>query len=158
MRPGPHAGDWLRKFKDLSPAEQERSLDSDPHFKELPQDRQNHLRERLRQFNTLPPDQKQRMVERMEKWDSLSPEQRDHIRSFQDRLRAMPDERRTAVRNAIHALAESSPEDRKRTLGSERFKSSFSDDERNIIQGMMEIEDTPPPPGTQPDGPPRDEP
>lgn len=37
-RPQPrgHAGDWLRRYKDLPPAEQERELQNDPAFRRLP--------------------------------------------------------------------------------------------------------------------------
>src|SRR5512135_2985339 len=54
-RPAGHAGDWLRRYKDLPPAEQERALRNDPGFNRLPPQRQQMLRDRLQHFSNLPP-------------------------------------------------------------------------------------------------------
>ena len=54
-KPPGHAGDWLRRYKDLPPAEQERALQNDPWFHRLPPERQQQLRQRLQNFSTLPP-------------------------------------------------------------------------------------------------------
>ena len=48
--PGPHKGDWLRKYLGLSPSQQEKSLEQDPSFRALPADKQKHLLDRLRTF------------------------------------------------------------------------------------------------------------
>ena len=47
--PGPHRGDWLRKYMALPPQQQERQLQQDPSFRSLPPDKQNHL---LNRFTT----------------------------------------------------------------------------------------------------------
>src|SRR5215472_7206732 len=52
-----HAGDWLRRYKDMPPAEQERALQNDNEFRRLPPDRQQVLRDRLQRFSSLPPQQ-----------------------------------------------------------------------------------------------------
>src|SRR4051812_32457182 len=36
QQPRGHVGDWLRHYKDVPPAEQERELQSDPAFRRLP--------------------------------------------------------------------------------------------------------------------------
>src|SRR6185437_16699796 len=54
--PGPHRGDWLRKYMTLPPHQQEQQLQSDPAFRSLPPDRQNHLLDRLRKFNSQSPE------------------------------------------------------------------------------------------------------
>ena len=60
-----HAGDWLRRYKDLPPDEQERALQSDPAFQKLPPARQELLRQRLQHFSSLPPQQQLQMLNRM---------------------------------------------------------------------------------------------
>src|SRR5215467_10504331 len=72
----PHAGDWLRQYKDLPPAEQERALQNDPWFKRLPPARQQQLRERLQNFSNLPPQRQLRVLNRMDTWEHLTPEQK----------------------------------------------------------------------------------
>jgi len=65
---GGHAGDWLRRYKDLPPAEQEHALQNDPGFRRLPPGQQQQLRQRLQHFSGLPPQQQLRMLNRMETW------------------------------------------------------------------------------------------
>src|SRR6202162_62590 len=45
QQPRGHAGDWLRRYKDLPPAEQEHALESDPAFRRLTPERQQRLRQ-----------------------------------------------------------------------------------------------------------------
>src|SRR5271155_3911508 len=42
-----HAGDWLRRYKGMTPGEQERALQSDPAFRRLSPEHQQVLRQRL---------------------------------------------------------------------------------------------------------------
>src|SRR5882672_9154215 len=79
-RQGHHAGEWLRKYKDLPPDQQQKALENDPQFKSLPADRQQKLRDRLQRFNNLPPKQQQRILDRMETWEHLTPEQKQQAR------------------------------------------------------------------------------
>ncbi|MGD0824251.1 MAG: DUF3106 domain-containing protein [Terriglobales bacterium] len=55
-RPG-HAGNWLRRYKDLPPAQQHRALENDPQFRKLSPQQQARLRSRLQNFSSLPPQQ-----------------------------------------------------------------------------------------------------
>ena len=64
--PGPHNGDWLRKYGQLPPAEQEQKLESDPVFRSLTPDKQQSLLNRLRNFNSLTPSKKKQVLMRME--------------------------------------------------------------------------------------------
>src|SRR5258707_7459538 len=81
--PGPgHAGDWLRRYKNVPPGDQERALQSDPAFRRLPPERQQMLRQRLQHFSGLPPQEQQRMLNRMETWEHLTPEQKQKARQI----------------------------------------------------------------------------
>ena len=46
-----HGGDWLRRYKDVPPAEQERALQNDPAFHRLSPEKQQQLRQRLQHFS-----------------------------------------------------------------------------------------------------------
>ena len=55
-RKGPHNGDWLRNTMRLPPQEQQKRLEQDQHFRQLPRQHQEQLRNRLQTFNSMPPN------------------------------------------------------------------------------------------------------
>lgn len=140
---GPRPGDWLRQFKDVPEDQQERALTNDPAFQRLPSDRQQQLRQRLQRFNNLSPDQKERLLDRMEKFEALPPEQRQRLQGIQERMRQLPDDRQQRLRRAFHQLKGMSAEQRQEYFGSNRFQERFTQEEREILKGLTEIEDSP---------------
>jgi hypothetical protein len=138
QQPQHHAGQWLRRYKDLPPDQQKRALDSDPQFRTLPQQRQQLLRDRLQRFNSLPPQQQQRMLNRMETWEHLTPRQKSEARQVYSRIRELPPDRRNAMQNAINALRAMPPDARQRAIESGRF-SQYSPQEREILNGVSQL-------------------
>ena len=141
-------GDWLRDHKNLPPDQQEKALENDPNFKHLPPDRQAQLKERLRKFNSLPPGQRDRALQRMEYWDKLNPDQRNKVRDANQQLQGLPVERRVMVHKALRHLRQMSPDERKQEFQSEKFRSTFSDQEQTILKNLAEI--NPPPEAENP--------
>ena len=142
--PGQHAGDWLRKYKDVPPAQQQKALESDPQFRNLPPDRQERLKQRLQRFNSLPPERQQRILNRMETWEHLTPEQQQKVRDAFGRFRSLPPDRQSMVRSAVRDLQQMNPEDRQRVLNSDKFKSMFTDNERETLNEMSQLPLAPP--------------
>jgi hypothetical protein len=141
---GGHAGQWLRRYKDMSPEQQRRALESDPQFRRLPPGRQEELRQRLQHFSSRPPAEQQRILNRMETWEHLTPEQKGQARQVYSQMKNLPPQRRQAVQNAIQALRGMPPEARQREIESERFKSQFSPEERSILGGASRLPLAPP--------------
>jgi hypothetical protein len=139
MRQGHHAGEWLRKYKDVPPQQQEKVLENDPEFRRLSPERQQMLRERLQRFNNLPPQQQQRILSRMETWEHLTPEQKQQARQIAGRFQALPPSRRAMLRNAINELREVPPGQREQMIDSERFKSQFTPEERGILHSVDQL-------------------
>ncbi|MGH9557094.1 MAG: DUF3106 domain-containing protein [Terriglobales bacterium] len=156
--PGRHGGDWLRNIHNLPPAEQERALQNDPEFQRLEPEEQARLRERLRKFNSLPPEKRQRMLDRWERFEHLTPEQQARARLLHHRMRELPEERRRMMYRALHHLRDMPPGERERVLASERFRSAFSSEERELLRGMAEIGPPPESADDAPDAPPADAP
>lgn len=79
-QPG-HAGNWLRRYKDLPPAQQRRALENDSQFRRLPPQQRARLQNRLQRFSSLPPRQQERVLNRMETWEHLRQDQigRAHV-------------------------------------------------------------------------------
>ncbi len=134
-----HAGDWLRRYKDLPPADQERALQNDPGFRRLSPDQQQRLRQRLQHFSNLPPQQQLRMLNRMETWEHLTPDQKQQARQTFAQMRQLPPDRQRMVRTAVRDLAAMPPDQRERVIDSERFRGIFSDQERDIIRGAARL-------------------
>ena len=139
-----HAGDWLRRYKDLAPDEQERALQNDPGFRSLPPARQQMLRQRLQHFSSLPPQQQLRVLNRMETWEHLTPEQKQQARQVFSQMRQLPPDRQRQVITAVHDLRAMPPDQRERIINSDRFKSMFSDQEREMMRGATRLPLAPP--------------
>jgi hypothetical protein len=134
-----HAGDWLRRYKDLPPAEQERALQNDQGFRRLPPAQQQLLRQRLQHFSSLPPQQQLRVLNRMETWEHLTPEQKQQARQIFGQMQQLPPDRRRMVMTAVRDLRAMPPDQRERIINSDRFRSMFSDQERDMMRGATRL-------------------
>jgi hypothetical protein len=135
-----HAGDWLRQHKDLPPSEQQRALQNDPGFRSLPPETQQRYLDRLRKFNSSPPEQQQQILRRMDRFYQLNPAQRERARDMFQQFRGLPEDRRRMLAPALRNLREMSPQDRQRVLESPTFRSNFTDQERDILRGMTDLD------------------
>ena len=144
-----HAGDWLRRYKDLPPDEQEKALQSDRTFQKLPPARQQALRQRLQHFNSLPPQQQLQMLNRMETWEHLTPEQKQQARQIFKQMQQLPPDRQRMVRTAVRDLRTMPPDQREKVIDSDRFKSMFSDHERDMMRGVTRLPLAPAEPGEE---------
>ncbi|HWR34566.1 MAG TPA: DUF3106 domain-containing protein [Clostridia bacterium] len=135
---GPHVGDWLRRYMAIPPAEQQKQLEQDPAFKQLPANRQQRLRQKLNDFNQLPPDQRKRVLNRMETFEQLSPDQQRRARELFSKFRRIDPERRGTVLRELRRLRDMNPDERQKALDSNR--GSFSDQERELLKGLTELE------------------
>ena len=133
------AGDWLRKYKDKSPEEQEKALNSDAEFQKLPPARQQKLRERLREFNQMPSQKQERVINRMQQFEQLTPQQRQQARALQGEVKDVPPERQQQMRIALRNLRQMDPQQREQVMNSDRFKERFNDHERDILKGMLAL-------------------
>ncbi|HZS28305.1 MAG TPA: DUF3106 domain-containing protein [Candidatus Angelobacter sp.] len=136
---GRKMGDWLETHKDLPPDQQLKALENDPFFKRLPPQRQNALRERLKKFNSLPPEKRDQALKRMQFLAKLSPQQREELRNASQEIKKLPQDRQVAVHKAVRHLRQMPPDERKQVLESDRFHTTFSDQEQKLIGQLAEI-------------------
>ena len=139
QKAGRKMGDWLQEHKDLPLDQQLKLLENDPKFKKLPPDRQNALRERLKKFNSLPPEKRAQAVQRMEFLAKLTPQQRQQLRDANQQLKVLPPERQVAVHTALRHLRQMPPAERQQVIQSDRFKTTFSDQEQKLISQLAEL-------------------
>ncbi len=136
---GRKMGEWLQSHKDLPLDQQLKLLENDPKFKKLPPEQQNALRERLKKFNSLPPEKRAQALQRMEFLSKLSPQQRQELRSANEQLKGLPPERQVAVHTALRHLRQMPPAERQQVIQSDRFRSTFSDQEQKLISELAEM-------------------
>jgi hypothetical protein len=137
-QPG-HAGNWLRHYKDMSPAQQRRALENDPQFRKLPPQRQAQLQKRLQQFSSLPPQQQDRVLNRMETWEHLTQDQKERARQLFQQFKQLPPDRRKAVNRAIGGMRGLTPEQRDQLINSDQYRDSFTLQERVILSGAAHL-------------------
>jgi uncharacterized protein DUF3106 len=136
---GHRMGDWLQAHKDLPLDQQLKLLENEPGFKKLPADRQAAFRERLKNFNSLPPEKRTQALQRMEFLSKLSPQQRQQLRDANQQLKGLPPERQVAVHTALRHLRQMPPAERQQVIQSDRFRSTFSDQEQKLISQLAEL-------------------
>lgn len=143
-----HLEQWMNRHSNMPLAQQQRALENEPGFRQLPPQTQQHLRNRLTQLNDMPPEQRRRLIERNEAIERLSLPQRQQVRGAMQQLGALPMDRRRMVARAFRDLREMPPAQRQATLNSDRFRGQFSDQERGTLQQLLDVEPLlPPPPG-----------
>jgi uncharacterized protein DUF3106 len=136
---GRKMGDWLQAHKDLPLDQQLKLLENDPGFKKLPPERQAALRERLKTFNSLTPEKRAQAVQRMEFLAKLTPQQRQQLRDANQQLKVLPPERQVAVHTALRHLRQMPPAERQQVIQSDRFRTTFSDQEQKLISQLAEL-------------------
>jgi len=134
----PRPGVWLKQHFNDNPQDQQRQLQNDPDFKHLTPEQQQHLQQKLNQFNSLPPQQRERMINRMQKMESLPPDRQQMLRNSLQEFRQLPDDRRRQVRRAWNSLSQMPPDQQQQVMNSDRFKSSFNDQERSTLRGLLD--------------------
>lgn len=113
-----HLPQWMARHSNLSPAEQQRALENEPGFHDLPPQTQQAIRNRLTQLNNMSPEQRRRIVERNEEIEHLTPPQRQQLRSALDQYRGLPQDRQRLVAHAFRDLREMPPQQRQAMMNS----------------------------------------
>jgi hypothetical protein len=132
-----HLGQWLRQHQNMSLADQERALRTEPGFNRLPPEKQQRLYNRLQQLDAMPPARRERYLQRLETWERLSPEQRQQVRMGILEVRQMPFDRQRMMHRAVRELSEFPPGQRGEILNSWQFRHRYSNYERQILATLM---------------------
>jgi hypothetical protein len=75
----------------------------------------------------------------METWEHLTPDQKQQARQLYSRLQDLPPDRRQKLRTAIRDLRSMPAGQRQQIIESERFKSQFSPQERNLLDNASRL-------------------
>jgi len=75
----------------------------------------------------------------METWEHLTPEQKQQARQIFSQMRQLPPDRQRMVGTAVRDLRAMPPDQREQVIDSPRFKSMFSDQEREMMRGVTRL-------------------
>jgi hypothetical protein len=143
--PGPrrnqeHLAQWMDRHSNLPLPEQQRALENEPGFRELPPQTQQRMRDRLTQLNNMSPEQRRRILDRTEAMERLTLPQRQQVRGAMQQLGSLPEDRRRLVARAFRDLREMPQPQRQAVLDSDRFRGQFSDQERGTLSSLLAVE------------------
>jgi hypothetical protein len=135
-------GEWLRAHKDLPLDQQLKELEKEPAYQRLSPQKQTAYREWVQRFNGLPPEKQEQTLKNIDFLAKLTPQQRQQLRDTNHQIQGLPAERRIAVHKAVRHLRQMPPDQRKQVLQSDRFRSTFSDQEQKLIAQLTELPDS----------------
>ncbi|MEG9430861.1 DUF3106 domain-containing protein [Terriglobus sp. ADX1] len=136
---GEHLDQWMQQHQNMSPQQQQRALQKEPGFNQLPQQIQQRMVERLNRLNSMPPQQREKVIQRGEAMERLSPQQRTQVRGAMGQLSSLPDDRRRAVARSFRELRSMPPEQQNQMLNSPQYRQQFSDQERGTLGNLLSV-------------------
>lgn len=140
-----HLPQWIEHHQSLTPEQQQRALENEPGFRQLPPQTQQRMRERLSQLNAMPVQQRTHVLERAEQMENLNPQQRQQVRGAMAQLGSLPADRRRVVARAFRDLREMPPQQRQAYLSSDYLHRQLSPEERGTLTNLMAVEPLLPP-------------
>ena len=136
---GEHLNQWMQDHHNLSPQDQQRALQKEPGFNQLPQQTQQRMVERLNRLNSMNPQQRERVLQRGEAMEHLNMQQRVQVRSAMGQLGALPEDRRRAVARSFRELRGMPPEQQNQMLNSPQYRQQFNDEERGTLGNLLSV-------------------
>lgn len=136
---GEHLDQWMQQHQNLTPQAQQRALQKEPGFNQLPQQTQQRMVERLNRLNSMNPQQRERMIRNGEAMERMSPQQRVQVRSAMGQLSALPDDRRRAVARSWRELRSMPAAQQNQILNSPQYHQQFNDEERGTLGNLLSV-------------------
>jgi hypothetical protein len=135
-----HLEEWMDRHRSLTPEQQQKALENEPGFKQLPPQEQQRLSNLLTRLNNMPEEQRRRTIARTEALEHLTPAQRQQVKGTMQQYNALPADRRRLVARAFRDLREMPDPQRQAILSSDRFHSQFNDNERSTLNNLLAVE------------------
>jgi hypothetical protein len=135
---------WVEHLQEMSPEEQERFMNNNARFQNLPAQQKAQIHARLKHWNSLSPTERQAMRDREARWEQLSPEQRQHVRNdLLPRWQQLPQERKQLILGRLHVLHGMSESERQTKVIDEQFLRGLNPNERQILRDLNTLRNTP---------------
>lgn len=136
-----HLADWMQKHSNMSLADQQRAMQNEPGFRDLPQWQQQQELNQLARLYAMKPAERERTLARNEALERLSPGQQQQYRAAAQQLYALPPARQGLIRSAMLDLREMPPAQREQVVASPAFAAEFPDPgDRAMIRTLLIVE------------------
>ena len=130
--PGGPMPDVVERFSRLTPSERREALEK------LPPERRRMMERRLKAWANTTPEERRRLEGSYARFQEMTPEKQQEVRQLFRRFsETFEPDRRPKAQNAIRHLKRADSEERKRILGSRPFQNNFNEDERKLIEQMV---------------------
>ena len=137
-RGGEHLPEWMAQHSGMTLEQQQRALEMEPGFRELPPQTQYQMHQRLAQLNAMPPEQRARILAHTEAMERLNPVQRGEVRGAMEQLGSLPMDQRRMVMRSFRELRMLPPEERMGVLNSPRY-GWLNYEQRTVLTNLIVV-------------------
>ncbi len=137
-RGGEHLPEWMNQHQGMTLEQQQQALDREPGFRELPQQTQLRMHQRLAELNAMSPIQRQRLLEHTEAMERLDPVQRSEVRGAMRQLGSLPPDQRRQVVRSFRELRMLPPDQRMGAMNSPRY-GWMTYEQRTTLTNLLQI-------------------
>jgi hypothetical protein len=131
---------WINRVRDMTPVEQERFLGNNQRFQNLPPDRQDQIRRRLRAWNQLAPAARQALLDRERVWQQMTSQQQRYVRdTLLPAWKSMEPMRRQLILRKLRDLRDLDETQRSARLTEELFLNGMSPEERSMLRDLSNL-------------------
>ncbi|HXE07314.1 MAG TPA: DUF3106 domain-containing protein [Acidobacteriaceae bacterium] len=136
-----HLEDWMQSHSNMSLADQQRAMQNEPGFRELPRWEQQQELNQLARLYAMTPQQRARRLNRLEAYEGLNPVERQQYDAAARQLGVLPRPRQNMIAHALLDLREMPPPQREQVIDSPAFAQQFPDpNERAMIRTLLSAE------------------
>jgi hypothetical protein len=137
---------WVENLQEMSPEEQDRFLQNNQRFHNLPPERQQQIRQRLQRWNRLTPEERNALRDRERIFERMTPEQRQHIQQeLLPKWQQLPLDRRQRLIGRLRTLRGLSDSERQARLNDPRFMQGLTRDEQGMLRDLNTLRNPPNP-------------
>ncbi len=131
---------WMKRLQKMSPEQQQRFLENNRRFQQLPAWRQEQIRSRLKLWDRLSPEQKRILIRRAQILERMPPAERRRIRQvILPQWRQLPPARRRVLVEKLRQLQPLNPEQRRKRLADPNFERGLSPRERELLREISKL-------------------
>lgn len=133
-----HLAEWMNQHSGMTLEQQERALEHEPGFQELPVPTQQRMRGRLAQLNEMTPIQRERILEHTEAMERLTLAQRSQVRGAMQQLSSLPLDQRRAVSRSFRELRQLPTDQRMAAMNGTRY-SWMNQAQRTTLARLIQV-------------------
>jgi hypothetical protein len=128
---------WVENLREMAPEQQERFMQNNRVFQNLPPERQDQIRKNLENWNRLSPEERDAIRERAQILERMTPDQRQYLRNtLLPRWQEMPQQRRQTINGRLRILQTMGLAAQQAALADPKFMQGLSPDEQSMLRDL----------------------